>query len=138
MRISNLGIMELSGMEFHANHDCLECEQKDGNLFVVDFKAAYWLKRPATTDNIHDAADYGVIFKLVRQEMEQHSDLLEHLARRIVEAVQRKFPDSFVQIKVTVSKRNPPVGGHCEWSRISVYSQIPPRLRGNKQNQFLI
>lgn len=118
-------------MEFHAHHGCLECEQKDGNLFVVDFKAAYWLKKPSLTDDIHDAADYGIIFKLVRDEMEKHSDLLEHVARRIIEAVERKFPESFAQIKVTVSKRNPPVGGHCDWSRITVFSQDPVRAIKN-------
>ena len=39
MRISDIGIIELNGMEFHAYHGCFEKEREKGNLFVVDFKA---------------------------------------------------------------------------------------------------
>ena len=42
--------MELSGMEFHAFHGCLESEKKEGNLFVVDFKARYHLGAAARSD----------------------------------------------------------------------------------------
>lgn len=117
--------MELSGMEFHAYHGCLESEKTEGNLFVVDFKAIYLLKRAATTDDLKDAADYSVIYGLIREEMGQPSELLEHVARRICDAIQKQFSHIFTQVKVTVSKRNPPVGGPCEWSRITVFSQNP-------------
>ena len=43
MCISDLGVMELNGMEFHAFHGCLESERREGNLFVVDFKGFYHL-----------------------------------------------------------------------------------------------
>ena len=38
MRISDIGIIELTGMEFHAYHGCFEKEREEGNLFVVDFR----------------------------------------------------------------------------------------------------
>ena len=119
MRISDVGIMELSGMEFHAYHGCLESERKDGNTFIVDFKAEYFLKRAAATDNLEDAADYGRIYKIVKQEMSVPRNLLETVASGIVTAIYNEFPDSFQRIEITVSKQNPPVGGKCAWSRVS-------------------
>ena len=52
MRISDVGIMELSGMEFHAYHGCFEKERAEGNLFVVDFRAEYHFKTVWMTRSI--------------------------------------------------------------------------------------
>ena len=117
--------MELTGMEFHAFHGCLESEKREGNRFVVDFKAACLVGKAARTDRLADTVDYGEIYQTVRKEMEQPSELLEHVARRILEAVEARFPKRFLQIKVTVSKQHPPVDGPCEWSRITVYRRDP-------------
>lgn len=120
MCISDLGVMELNGMEFHAFHGCLERERREGNLFVVDFKGFYHLGAAARSDRLEDAADYSVIYQLVAREMEQPSALLEHLASRIARAIRASFPEAFSKIEVRVSKLNPPVGGPCAWSRITV------------------
>lgn len=120
MRISDFGIMELSGMEFHAFHGCLESEKKEGNLFVVDFKARYHLGAAARSDSLEDAADYARIYEIVAREMAIPSDLLEHVAARIAKAIKEAFPNVFTRVRVSVAKRNPPVGGPCAWSRITV------------------
>ena len=125
MRISDFGIMELSGLEFHAYHGCLEQEKREGNRFIVDFKAVYKIRRPAKTDNIQDAADYSVIYELIRKEMETPSELLEHVARRIVEAVRTQFSHVLPLIKVTVTKCHPPIGGPCEGAKVTVFSENP-------------
>ena len=118
--------MELSGMEFHAYHGCLEQERREGNLFVVDFKGLYAIQRPVGTDDLKDAADYSAIYAVIAREMEVPSNLLEHVAQRIADAIYAEFTPHFFQIKVTVSKRNPPVGGTCAWSRISAYAPALP------------
>lgn len=119
MRISNVGVMELSGMEFHAYHGCLESERKEGNTFIVDFKAEYYIRKAAKSDDLKDAADYGQIYKIVEREMSVPCNLLETVAARTVKAIHNEFPHNFQRIKVTVSKQNPPVGGKCEWSRVT-------------------
>ena len=120
MRISDFGIMELSGMEFHAYHGCLESEKKEGNLFVVDFKAVYKVRRPAVTDDIKDAADYGEIYQLVKEEMEKPSNLLEHVAGRIAKAIEEAFP-KVSSIDLTLTKQNPPMGADCEGASVEVH-----------------
>ena len=119
------GRIELCGMRFFARHGCLESEKKEGNRFIVDFKAVYKVRRPAMTDDIQDAADYSIIYELIRKEMETPSELLEHVAKRILNAVRDRFSHAFPLIKVTVTKCDPPIGGPCEGAKISVYSQNP-------------
>lgn len=120
MRISDIGIMKLEGMEFHAFHGCLEKEKTEGNLFTVDFEGEFKVLPAGESDCLEDTVDYGAIYELVRREMEKPSELLENVATRIAGAISEAFPKEFRNFKVTVSKRNPPVSGTCAWSRITV------------------
>lgn len=113
------GTIELEGMEFHSFHGCLESERRNGNLFVVDFKANLDLSRPAETDSLEDTLDYGKIYDTVARQMQIPSDLLEHVAGRIVTEISREFP-WLEDFSVRVSKRNPPVSGPAAWSRVTL------------------
>ena len=112
------GIIELLGMEFHAFHGCLEQDRKEGNTFIVDFMGRMNIRKAAKSDNLEDTADYGAIYRIVASEMEKTSNLLENLAGRIVSAIEDAGL-GFWYIQVTVSKKNPPVGGACSWSRVT-------------------
>ena len=114
-----LATMELEGMEFQAYHGCLESEQKEGNLFVVDFCGQLDISKAASSDTLENAIDYGKIYDLIAQQMAIPSKLLENVAVRIAEAIRQEFP-GFLEIKVRVSKKNPPVAGKVQWSRITV------------------
>ena len=130
MRISDVGIMELEGMEFHAYHGCFQKEREEGNLFVVDFRAEYHFKTAAKTDRLDETVDYGDVYKVIREEMDKPSNLLENVAWRIVKGIAEKFPQ-FIRFKVRVSKSNPPVGGACKWSRVTVsYPHETKKLAG--------
>ncbi|MCQ2143862.1 MAG: dihydroneopterin aldolase [Bacteroidales bacterium] len=123
----------LSGMTFHAHHGVMEEERLLGNTFVVDLEASLDLSAPAASDSLEDTVNYAEIYALVAREMAVPSKLLEHVAGRIIDAVKSSFP-SIVTVKVTVSKKNPPVlgvfpanekeapesGAPCEWSRIEL------------------
>ena len=119
MCISDIGIIELEGMRFWAYHGCLESERVKGNLFLVDFRGETDMRKAAESDRLEDTVNYGEIYEVVRQEMAVASDLLEHVAGRIVRAVADKFP-KFVRFSVRVSKRMPPVGGNVQWSRVTL------------------
>ena len=118
IRIDSEGIIELLGMEFHAFHGCLEQERKEGNTFIVDFLGRCNVRKAAKSDMLEDTADYGVIYRLVASEMEKPSNLLENIAGRIVTAI-ADAGLGFWYIQVRVSKKNPPVGGVCSWSRVT-------------------
>ena len=110
--------IELVGMEFHAFHGCLESERKEGNTFVVDFRGKMAGRKAAKSDDLNDAADYSKIYEIVAAEMATPSNLLENVAGRVVDAIM-KASLGFWFVQVRVSKKNPPVGGVCSWSRVT-------------------
>ena len=120
--MEKIGILELEGMEFRANHGCLERERIAGNDFVVDFRGEMDMSAAAESDNLEDAVNYALIYDVVAEEMAKPSDLLEHVAGRIVKALEARFPE-FVSFSVRVSKRRPPVAGMVQWSRITLHKK---------------
>lgn len=120
--MNRTGLLELEGMEFHAYHGCLESERRDGNTFIIDFKANIDISDTAKTDNLADTVDYGAIYDIIAGEMQEPSNLIEHVAARIVRAIEGRYP--FLDFSVRVSKKNPPVNGPAAWSRITITSTI--------------
>ena len=112
------GIIELLGMEFHAYHGCLEKERKEGNTFIVDFLGRRNIRKAAKSDRLEDTADCNEIYRIVASEMAETSNLLENLAGRIVNAIMEANL-GFWYVQVSVSKKNPPVGGVCSWSKVT-------------------
>jgi dihydroneopterin aldolase len=119
MCISDTGIIELDGMEFHAFHGCLERERREGNTFMVDFRGELDLRKSSESDDLEDTVNYGEIYDIIKAEMETASNLLEHVAGRILRSVSSKFPE-FISFTVRVSKKNPPVDGPVQWSRVTL------------------
>ena len=119
MCISDIGIIELEEMRFWAYHGCLESEKGKGNLFLVDFRGEMDMRSAADSDRLGDTVNYGEIYEIVKAEMEVPSELLEHVAGRIVKAIATRFPE-FERFSVRVSKRRPPVGGPVQWSRVTL------------------
>ena len=118
--VDRQGILELEGMEFHSFHGVLEREKIAGNLFVVDFRGVLDMRTAAQSDALEDALNYAEIYDVVAAEMAIPSNLLEHVAGRIVKALAAKFPQ-LESFSIRVSKRRPPVAGIVQWSRITLH-----------------
>ena len=126
---NTIGTIELEGMEFRANHGCLEREKIVGNDFVVDFRGDIDMSAAIESDNLEDAVNYALIYNVVAREMAMPSDLLEHVAGRIMKALAAEFPQ-IVSFSVRVSKKRPPVDGIVQWSRITLTCH-PERSEGS-------
>lgn len=109
--------VELVNMEFFAHHGCFSEEQIIGNKFIVNFCADYDMTQSSKSDRIEDALNYQDVYHIIRGEMEQKSHLLEHVARRILNAIQAKFP-YVTHAQVSIDKLNPPLGGQVGASRV--------------------
>lgn len=112
-----MAVISLEGLEFFAFHGAYPEEQKNGNKFLVDVSLEVDCSLPAQTDNLQDSTDYVRIFQIVEKEMAIRSNLLEHLARRMVEKIRADFP-KIVACTVKVSKIDPPISGKC--AKVSV------------------
>ncbi len=102
--------LQLEGMEFYAYHGCYDLEKVIGSRFRVDLTLEADLSEAARTDDISQKVNYVKIFEIVRTQMEEKSDLIEHVAQRISRAVRQAFPQ-IVHLTVKVSKLAPPLGG---------------------------
>jgi 7,8-dihydroneopterin aldolase/epimerase/oxygenase len=108
-----MGIISIEGMEFFAYHGCFEEERIIGNRFLIDLSFELDTEEPEMTDELSKTVNYQKVYELVRQEMNIQSKLLEHLARRIADAVYHEFP-TVKGLTLKVSKINPPVGGKID------------------------
>ncbi len=97
-------------MRFYAHHGCFSQERAIGTHFVVDLSFNTDTSRAEQSDSIADTVSYLDVYQTVKREMQQPSNLLEHVARRVGEAVLKEYP-AVTDIKVKVSKMNPPLGG---------------------------
>ncbi len=111
--------VSLEGMEFYAHHGCFAEEQKIGTHFTVDVHVDANLSRAAASDLITDTLNYQEIYSMVKEEMEQPSHLLEHVAGRIAMALTRKM-EKIVRVTVKVYKHNPPLGGQVRNSSVCI------------------
>ena len=119
MRVPDTGIIELLGMEFFARHGCLPSEKTDGGHFVVDFRARIDIGKAAASDNLEDTLNYSAIYRIVAHCMGEPSNLLENVAGRIRDAIEAEFP-SLPGFEISISKKNPPVGGNASVARVTV------------------
>ena len=108
-------------MLFYAHHGCFEQERTIGTHFIVDLTMEVDTRKAEESDNIADTVNYLEVYQVVKREMGKPSHLLEHVARRIGDAVLSQFPDT-KNVVVKVSKVNPPLGGQMESVSVEVAS----------------
>jgi dihydroneopterin aldolase len=102
--------IELKNMVFHARHGVLEQEKKVGNTFTVSLKLYLDLSIAGQSDHLKDTLNYAEVFEIVKKEMAVPSNLLEHVASRIIQTIKHAFP-RIVKIQIRLAKMRPPVNG---------------------------
>jgi dihydroneopterin aldolase len=114
-----LGIIKVENIRLFAHHGCLAEETKIGSDYRVDLEVKADLQTSAKTDNLKDTVDYVFLNRIIREEMNKPSHLLETVARRIL---MRIFDEDDLVNKATVwvSKLNPPIGGDVEMVTIKM------------------
>ena len=112
-----IGVIELENMEFFAYHGCFNEERTIGNIFLVDLYLEVDMTECTESDNLKDALSYPIAYEIVKHEMEIPSNLLEHVAARILSTLYDRTY-GIKKARVKVSKMNPPIGGKVE--RVSV------------------
>lgn len=117
-----MGIIEIEDMEFFAYHGCFEEEKIIGNKFLVNIKIEANCSKAALTDNLEDALNYQTIYQYIKKEMAIKSNLLEHVAQRIINSIQNDFP-TIENILIKISKMNPPIEGVMRCVSVSLKSK---------------
>ncbi|GAA3588690.1 dihydroneopterin aldolase [Flavivirga amylovorans] len=108
-----MGIIKVENIRVFAYHGCLKEETKIGSDYRVDLEVKADLQNSAKTDRLSDTVDYVFLNRIIKEEMEVPSYLLETVARRILDRIFNE--DKLVKkATVLVSKLNPPIGGDVE------------------------
>jgi len=106
------GRVGLEGLELHAFHGVYPHERESGNWFEIDLSVETDFEQAAEDDELEETVNYETLFRIVKQEMEVPSKLLETVAKKIVDAVLATFPE-VKSVDFKISKINPPIGGKC-------------------------
>lgn len=114
-----MSIISIEGMEFYAYHGCFKEEQLIGTWFLVDLFIETDTKKAEFSDNLQHTVNYLEVYQLVKKEMQINAHLLEHVGRRIIDAVKLQFPH-INHLKVKVRKMNPPLGGKIDCVSITI------------------
>ncbi|MFM1753181.1 MAG: hypothetical protein RLZZ236_120 [Bacteroidota bacterium] len=108
-----MGTIKLKNIRTFSYHGCLIEESKIGSDYRVDLEVKTDLRKSCASDKLADTVDYVLLNQIVVDEMAIRSELLEHVAHRIIVRVFAEAP-SVSRIKIGVSKINPPIGGDVE------------------------
>ncbi|HKL91393.1 MAG TPA: dihydroneopterin aldolase [Allomuricauda sp.] len=108
-----MGKIRLKNIRIHSNHGCLKEEMLIGSDYRVDLEITADLSQPAASDQLSETVDYVHLNNIIKEEMTVRSNLLEHVAKRIIDRIFEEIKE-VTQVEVEVSKINPPIGGDVE------------------------
>ena len=121
-------LIELRGMSFYAYHGCYAEEKITGNRFEVDLKLRPSASSASQTDNIDDALNYQDAYNIVAEQVAITSNLLEHVAQRILSALFSHYT-TLEWASVSVAKLAPAMGGNI--NRVQVTMEHARTKTGN-------
>ncbi len=112
--------IEIQGLKIQAFHGAFQQEHVVGHLYRVDCTLRVDMERAMATDRLDDTVSYAEVVDLIRAEMRTPSQLLEHVAGRIVRAVQERYPGRVLGIDLRIAKQRPPIG-HADVEACAVH-----------------
>lgn len=108
-----MGIIKVENIRVFAYHGCLKEETKIGSDYRVDLEVKANLQPSSKSDKLGDTVDYVFLNRIIKEEMDIPSHLLETVAKRILKRIFKE--DKLVKkATVWVSKLNPPIGGDVQ------------------------
>ena len=93
-----------------ARHGVAPQERAVGNRFEVWVGIEYPAVGAMAFDRLDATVNYADVVRIVKEQMSTASDLIEHAAGRILEALRAEYP-LMTAAEVTVSKPSPPIPG---------------------------
>jgi len=114
-----MGKIILKNIKVYAYHGCLIEEGKIGSDYLVNLNIKANLKPSAISDKLSETVDYVHLNKIIKEEMAIRADLLETVAKRILDRIYSEI-QLVKKATVQVSKINPPINGDVEMVTIEM------------------
>jgi len=109
----HMGLIEVNNIRVYAYHGCLTEEGRIGGNYRVDIAVRADLSQAERTDRLGDTVDYSRITAIVQEQMAVRSKLIEHVARRILDALKAEWGSKHTW-RVHLVKEHPPIAGSVE------------------------
>ena len=109
----------LKGIHLFAHHGVLPQERAVGAYFTLNLRIQTDFSRALATDDLAGTISYADVFEVVKAEMAVPSQLLEHVAGRICQALFDRFPAAEA-IHLELLKENPPMGADCAGAGVAL------------------
>ncbi len=119
-----MGKIRLNNIRVHSNHGCLKEEMLIGSDYRVDLEVYTNLSKPSGSDKLSDTVDYVHLNDIVKEEMAVRSNLLEHVAKRILNRIFLELSE-VRKAEIEVAKINPPIGGDVESVAVVLTAERP-------------
>lgn len=100
--------IELKGLTFRAFHGALPHENSVGNQFEVALTLHLRECTAMESDSLNETVNYAEAYQLIAQEMRTPSQLIEHVAGRILKQIGQHFP-LVASAVVSITKFTPPI-----------------------------
>jgi dihydroneopterin aldolase len=101
--------LQIKNLRLYAYHGCHAEERKIGAWFSVSLRVFCNMESAIASDELEDALDYVKLKTIIEEEMAIPSNLIEHVAGRIIKRI--KELNSSTTIEVEISKEQPPFHG---------------------------
>ncbi len=105
-----MGLIEVKGIRVYAYHGCLAEEGRIGGHFRIDVSVEGDFRSAEASDKLDDTVDYGRVTAIVKEQMAMRANLIEHVGRRILDALKGEWDDP-LRWRVRLVKEHPPVAG---------------------------
>ncbi len=109
--------------EFYAYHGVFPQEKKVGNHFEISIRFEVDMQQAIASDSLTDTVSYADVYEILRREMQTPSQLLEHVAGRIIASLRKTYPQ-IGDIEIDLSKKHPPITGQMQGVGIHLISRI--------------
>lgn len=110
--------ISLNKMRFFAYHGVADQERIVGNHFEVSISLRCDIAQALTSDCLDHTINYAEIYDCIEREMNIPSQLLEHVAGRIIAAIKQHFGNQIEGGTITVAKLAPPF--KCQLESVAV------------------
>ncbi len=113
----------LEDIKIYAYHGVLPEEAIIGNTYIIRAELHANLEKALQSDDLRDTINYAEVNEIIHQEMAVRSELLEHVIGRIINKIEKTFPQiTFIKIKLT--KTVPPMRGEMRGVSLEFEKEI--------------
>lgn len=104
-----LTTIKLKDIRVFAYHGCMQEERVIGSDYLVQLLVKAHVSKAAISDDLRDTVDYVWLLDVVKKAMAKPSNLLEEVAKRIVDDICAE--ERIQSIELEIEKLNPPIEG---------------------------